>query len=163
MMRPRFGACTGLGAVCGPHFWQGCPQHERGKARGSGQFGGIAAADVYSLAFPVIVIGVVAGLVYLALRPARVREALENGRLFKWLPAAGWVFVIWSLINAVFYIVDHTYVQTRYILVTAPGLMITILGILFAIFPEDVPPLVSGCIDACCRRQRAHRLAVHQE
>jgi len=86
--------------------------------------------DIDSLAFPVIVIGAVAGLVHLALRPTRVREALESGRFFKWLPAAGWVFVVWSLINVVFYIVDHTYVQTWYILVSAPGLMITILGVL---------------------------------
>jgi len=34
----------GLGTVCGPHFWPGCPQPKRGKVRGSGQFGGIAAA-----------------------------------------------------------------------------------------------------------------------
>src|SRR5208283_2392002 len=43
------------------------------------------------------------------------------------LPLAGWIFLLWPLIATLFYIANHTYVQTRYILVTAPGLTLVIL------------------------------------
>jgi hypothetical protein len=98
----------------------------------------------YSLAFPVILCGALAGVAYVFFRPGLIRKSIQNafasalrsiplsesGDSARSLPLAGWVFILWSLINAVFYIVNHTYVQTRYILVTAPGL--TIVVMLFA-------------------------------
>ncbi len=45
------------------------------------------------------------------------------------LPLAAWIFILWPAIATVFYIADHTYVQTRYILVTAPALTIVILAL----------------------------------
>jgi hypothetical protein len=45
------------------------------------------------------------------------------------LPLSGWIFILWTSIATIFYIANHTYVQTRYILVTAPALTIVILAL----------------------------------
>lgn len=92
--------------------------------------------SVYSLAFPLIVCGLLAGVVYLILRPSAVGRSFRNALaapfrpappIFTGLPFAGWIFILWPSIAAVFYIANHTYVQTRYILLTAPGITIVIL------------------------------------
>jgi hypothetical protein len=99
--------------------------------------------SIYAAGFPLILCGLLAGAIYLALRPTRVRASLANavasafGRAFKpaaapdspTLPLAGWLFLLWPAIATVFYIVNHTYVQTRYILVTAPGLTIVVMAL----------------------------------
>jgi MFS family permease len=104
---------------------------------------------IYSLAFPLIVCGLLAGIVYLALRPSAVRDSLRNAVASAFrpkslpseqsqsndpqpsasLPFAGWIFIFWPAVAAVFYVINHTYVQTRYILVTAPGLTIVIVAL----------------------------------
>ena len=77
--------------------------------------------------------GLLAGVVYLVLRPAAVSRSFRNAfakpatQISNSLPFAGWIFILWPSIAAVFYIANHTYVQTRYILVTAPGLTNVIL------------------------------------
>ncbi len=96
--------------------------------------------SIYSLGLPLILGGLAAGIVYLILRPATVRRSLRNALAAALdppceagaqpslgLPLVGWLFVLWSTVAALFYIADHTYVQTRYILVTAPGLMAVVL------------------------------------
>jgi hypothetical protein len=96
---------------------------------------------IYSLALPVIVCGLLAGIAYLIRRPSAVRHSIQNAfasafgtaqpidasQRSKSLPLAGWIFILWPSITTIFYIADHTYVQTRYILVTAPGLTIVLL------------------------------------
>ncbi len=98
---------------------------------------------IYSTALPLILCGLLAGIVYLILRPSAVRRSIQNAIAsafrttpqtagLRSLPLAGWIFIVWSLINTVFYIANHTYVQTRYILVTAPGLMIVLMTLALA-------------------------------
>jgi len=98
---------------------------------------------IYSAGFPLILCGLAAGLLYLLLRPSAVRRSLytafasafqsptkpisETSPQTRTLPLAGWIFILWPLIATLFYIADHTYVQTRYILLTAPGITIVIL------------------------------------
>ena len=93
-------------------------------------------ASVYSLGFPVIAGGFIAGIATLVLRPAMIRRAIQNALASTFtqaserstsLPFAGWIFIVWPLIAAVFYVLNHTYLQTRYILVSAPGLSIVVL------------------------------------
>ena len=102
---------------------------------------------IYSVALPLIVCGLLAGLVYLALRPSGVRDSLRNAvasafrsgsdaanpsadpQRFVTFPLAAWIFIVWPAIAAVFYVANHTYVQTRYILVTSPGLTIVIMAL----------------------------------
>jgi hypothetical protein len=97
--------------------------------------------SIYSVGFPLILCGLAAGILYLLLRPAVVRRSLRNAvasafarpsgptpaQTTSSLPLAGWIFLLWPLIATLFYILNHTYVQTRYILVTAPALILIIL------------------------------------
>ena len=99
--------------------------------------------SVYALGFPLILCGLLAGVLYLLLRPAAVRRSLQHAVASAFqpasdttptestpsrgLPLAGWIFLLWPLIVTLFYIANHTYVQTRYALVTAPGLTLVIL------------------------------------
>jgi hypothetical protein len=94
--------------------------------------------SIYSLGFPLIVCGVLAGIIYLVLRFSAVRHSFQNAITSAFtrtserqpiLPLAAWIFILWPSIATVFYIGDHTYVQTRYILVTAPALTIVILAL----------------------------------
>jgi hypothetical protein len=97
--------------------------------------------SIYALGLPLVLCGLLAGIVYLVLRPSTVRCSLRRAfaSLFaqtanapappstsRNLPLAGWLFLLWPSIVTVFYTADHTYVQTRYIMATAPGLTIVI-------------------------------------
>jgi len=92
-------------------------------------------ASIYSLGFPVIVAGLLAGIACLALRPSAIRSSIQNAftptseSTSSTLPLAGWIFILWPSIAAIFYIANHTYVQTRYILVTAPGLIVVVMAL----------------------------------
>ncbi len=108
--------------------------------------------SIYSAGFPLILCGLIAGILYLLLRPAAVRRSLHRAvasafhrssgptptasRPSPGLPLSGWVFLLWPSIATLFYIANHTYVQTRYILLTAPGLTIVILLLIFAASPR---------------------------
>jgi hypothetical protein len=96
--------------------------------------------SIYAAGFPLILCGLIAGILYLILRPAAVRRSLQNAVSAAFnpptptaappspsLPLAGWIFLLWPLIATLFYIANHTYVQTRYILVSAPALTLVIL------------------------------------
>jgi hypothetical protein len=93
---------------------------------------------LYTSGFPLIAFGAVAGIIYLLLRFGSVRclirqavastlsystDAVQNCEL----PLSSWLFILWPVIATFFYIANHTYVQTRYILATAPALTIVIL------------------------------------
>jgi hypothetical protein len=101
--------------------------------------------SIYAIGFPLIVGGTAAGIVYLIFRAPVVRRSLERAIVSAFgnraqaepqatssLPLAGWIFILWPVICTVFYIANHTYVQTRYILVTAPGLTVVIIAVALA-------------------------------
>jgi hypothetical protein len=94
--------------------------------------------DVYLLGFPVVVCGFAAFIGYFLIRSTKVLSAIKNKKLFGNSQLAGWVFLAWVGISAVFYVVDHTYVQTRYITAMAPGLAIAIFGLLFTRFSPNL-------------------------
>lgn len=85
--------------------------------------------NVYSLGFPMVLIGILAGAVYCPLHFNTVRSKIKSLDLLKSPMAAIWIFGGWSFIAAAFYLVDHTKVQTRYILVMAVGLMVVIFAV----------------------------------
>ena len=94
--------------------------------------------SVYSLGYPLILVEVVGLALFAALRPAAIRKALKDSPLLQILPLGGWLFVVWTLITTAFYIADHTYVQTRYIFVNAPGLLIAVLALNYRQLPRWV-------------------------
>ncbi len=103
----------------------------------------------YAFGFPLILCGLLAGAVFLVLRPATIRRSLQEAfasafrpsaeavtQPSRRLPLAGWIFLFWPSIATLFYIVNHTYVQTRYILITAPGLILVIMALALAASPR---------------------------
>jgi len=110
--------------------------------------------SIYSFGFPLILCGLVAGVLYLLLRPSAVRRSLHSAvasaftrpsghtptestaQPSRSLPLAGWIFLLWPSVATLFYIANHTHVQTRYILVTAPGLTLVILVLALAASPR---------------------------
>jgi hypothetical protein len=81
--------------------------------------------QVYGLGFPVLLLALALLAVFLLwyLLRGRAKEATNL------LPAAGWLIFVLTAIDSAFYILDHTFVQTRYIYVTAPVLTIALLAI----------------------------------
>lgn len=45
------------------------------------------------------------------------------------LPVTGWAVLLWTAISCVFYVANHTFVQTRYVFVTGPLLTIALLAL----------------------------------
>jgi hypothetical protein len=98
--------------------------------------------SIYSFGFPLIVCGLCAGILSFVLRTSSVRRSLQSAIATALrpappqdspsLPLSAWIFILWVLINTAFYIANHTYVQTRYILVTAPALTVVIMAVAFA-------------------------------
>jgi hypothetical protein len=103
-------------------------------AKRAGPHDSIAArlVQVYTLGFPVVLIGlalIFLWLVWYLLRGRGKSASGNSANIWGTLHAGGWLLFVWTAINGVFYVADHTYVQTRYIFVTAPVLTIAILAI----------------------------------
>lgn len=102
--------------------------------------------NIYSLGLPLILIAFIAAAVYFLVRPTSVRRSIQAAFASAFtrstpsdsrsLPLAGWIFLLWPAIATVFYVADHTYVQTRYILVAAPSLIIVIVIAALAVLPR---------------------------
>ncbi|MGB0124020.1 MAG: hypothetical protein WBP63_11350, partial [Silvibacterium sp.] len=103
------------------------PNTNAAKRAGPGQSVVKRLLNVYGLGFPLILAEIAGLAIFAAVRPAAIKKDSGERNLLGILPAATWIFVVWSLVATVFYIVDHTYVQTRYIFVTAPELMLAML------------------------------------
>jgi hypothetical protein len=114
-------------------FGRVVPNTNAAKRAGPGASVLLRLLNVYSLGFPLIVAGLVAGLFYLLLRYPTVRNKLASLKPLASPVATGGVFLVWSLIAAIFYVTNHTYVQTRYIMVSATGLVIVVLAIMQAL------------------------------
>jgi len=90
---------------------------------------------LYAIGFPLASLGfclLAAWVVWLLLR-RRQKEILPTLCL---LPLAGWLLLVWTKLNGIFYVLDHTFVQTRYIFVTAPVLTIAILALVAMRWPR---------------------------
>ena len=95
--------------------------------------------EAYALGFPVVLIGIALLAAWLLWRGRNEGSAISVRRL----PTAGWLLFVWTAIDCVFYIVDHTYVQTRYIFVTAPVLTIVILALAAECWPKIYRALIA--------------------
>ena len=90
---------------------------------------------IYTFGFSLVVLGVAALIAWLLFgrkRPGAVSlQALGTA-----LDAGGWLLFVWTALNGVFYVANHTYVQTRYIFVTAPVLTIALLAMARKLWPR---------------------------
>jgi hypothetical protein len=97
----------------------------------------IRLLDVYGLGFPLILIGLALFLLWLLLnKRAAAQEHVSSQQLVSLLPLGGWLIFLWTVVNCVFYIANHTYVQTRYVFVSAPVLTIVIMALWLKLSPR---------------------------
>ena len=66
----------------------------------------------------------------------RQRDAVRLEQLAGALDTGGWLLFLWTGLNCAFYVMNHTYVQTRYIFVTAPVLTVALLAIARKLWPR---------------------------
>ncbi len=83
---------------------------------------------IYALGFPLVVLGTLLLVVWLA-AALRGKHTVPATAVGTSLNVGGWLLFVWTALNCVFYVTNHTYVQTRYIFVTAPVLTIALLAI----------------------------------
>jgi hypothetical protein len=143
LFKNLIGLASGLALLIGPTlawatyalhtFGRIVPNTNAAKRAGAGESIVRRLLNVYSLGFPIILCGLLAGLIYLALRSSRLRETFNSIRQSTLFAAGGWAFLLWTAITTVFYIVNHTYVQTRYVFVSAVGLSVVVLAALFSL------------------------------
>ena len=158
-------AAIGFALLCGPLLAWCCyslhafghllPNTNAAKRAGPNESVLRRLITIYWAGLPIVLGGTIAGLVHLVIHPstaikslqvavrshvgapAREQQAARAGAtLSRTLPLEGWLFIIWAVICACFYLTNHTYVQTRYILVTAPGLSIVILALAISLWPR---------------------------
>ena len=92
-------------------------------------------AQIYAFGFPLVVLGLIVVGIWLMLGRFR-KGGITSGTLFAALTPGSWLLLVWTAINCIFYLGDHTYVQTRYIFVTAPLLTIVILAVVRKLRPR---------------------------
>jgi len=85
---------------------------------------------LYGFGFPVVLLGLLLLAAWLVWHVVRGRRSVASP--LSALPAGAWLLLIWSALTAFFYVANHTFVQTRYLFVTAPLLTIALLA-LFAV------------------------------
>jgi hypothetical protein len=92
-------------------------------------------AQVYAFGFPLVLLGLLGLAVWLV--AGRKRPGGVSGRsVARALDTGGWLLFVWTLVNCVFYVANHTYVQTRYIFVTAPVLTVALFAIARKLWPR---------------------------
>ena len=62
--------------------------------------------------------------------------ATVERRLLRKLPSGASVFLLWTALTLAFYLLNHTYVQSRYVLLSAPGLLSILMAVLLAAWPR---------------------------
>ncbi len=141
--RKAAGFVAGFVLLCGPSlawavyavdtFGRVIPNTNAAKRAPIGSSVTLRLLNVYSLGFPIILLGLLAAVVYLVLNASNLREHFNSLRRSTVFTAGGWVFVLWTAVTLTYYVVNHTYVQTRYILVSAVGLSIVVLARLLTV------------------------------
>jgi hypothetical protein len=88
-----------------------------------------------ALGFPIALLGVLAGLLFLVVLALRKQNRQLTPTLRR-IPLGAWVYLLWTAIASLFYVVNHTYVQTRYLFVTDAGLTLSVLAVVFLFAPR---------------------------
>ncbi len=91
--------------------------------------------QVYGFGFPLVLLGLL-GLVLRYALGRKAREESSTEALAGSLTIGGWLLFAWTALNSLFYVVNHTYVQTRYIFVTAPLLTIALMALAVKLNPR---------------------------
>ena len=92
---------------------------------------------LYAFGYPVTLIACLLLAVWIAVYYARPRptDAPHRSPLAA-LHAGGWLLFLWTGLSAAFYLLNHTFVQTRYLFVTAPVLTVAVLALAAVRWPR---------------------------
>lgn len=134
----------GIGLIAGPGvawgmyalhaFGRVLPNTNAAKRAGPHDSVVMRLLDVYGLGFPLVLLGLALLVVWVMAR--RGRRDASSARVGSLLPVGGWLILVWTAINCVFYVANHTYVQTRYVYVSAPVLIIAIMALWLKLSPS---------------------------
>jgi hypothetical protein len=149
------GFASGLALLTGPTiawaiyalhtFGRIIPNTNAAKRASPGESVILRLINIYSLGFPIIVCGCIAGLIYLVLRFSTLRQNFKDIRQST-IFSAGAVFALWTVIATAFYIVDRTHVQTRYVFVSAVGLAVVVFAALLSLSLRIYRPALIACL-----------------
>jgi hypothetical protein len=99
--------------------------------------------NLYGFGFPLVLLGIAALVIWLLLHwpgpeaeEDQDRPPARPPHIGSYLHAGAWLLFVWTIAAWIFYMADHTYVQTRYIFVSAPVLTIAILAFWRKISPN---------------------------
>ena len=95
--------------------------------------------QVYGLGFPGVLMALV--LLPFVLKPLLRKE--QKGKIF---PVVTWPILLWFAVTTVFYIVNHTHVQTRYVVVAAPAVMFALLLVLWRSLGSRLAYMLAGSL-----------------
>ena len=136
---------AGLALVMGPAVaWAGYAMHTFGSilpntnaAKRAGPNDSVLGhlIQIYAFGFPLVLLALAALLAWLAFR-RKAPFLVEAGSVAQALGMGGGVLLLWTGLNCVFYVTNHTYVQTRYIFVTAPVLTVALLAVGRKLWPR---------------------------
>lgn len=83
--------------------------------------------NVYGMGFPGVLISLLIVPIMLWLQRSAAPMTSVSVRIKAAFPVLTWPLLIWASITTAFYVLNHTYVQTRYIMVAAPALTFMLL------------------------------------
>ncbi len=89
---------------------------------------------LYVVGYPLVPLAIVAGALFLLYRKTRSSDPAPAPALQ--IPLAAWVYLVWTTITSIFYVLNHTYIQTRYVFVSASGFVLIALAVLYLNFPK---------------------------
>ena len=129
------GPGIGWGVYAARAFGSILPNTNAAKRAGPNDSVALHLLQVYAFGFPLVLLGLAGLAGWLAFR-GRAKSWVSLAAVGGALDARGWLLFCWTAVNCLFYMVDHTYVQTRYIFVTAPVLTIALLAVARKLWPR---------------------------
>jgi hypothetical protein len=101
---------------------------------------------IYGFGYPITVLAallLIAWVAWYFLKGRQAQSPALSNFILNTLHPGGSLLFLWTAMNCTFYLANHTFVQTRYIFVTAPLLTIAILAVAALRWPEAYRTLLA--------------------
>lgn len=101
---------------------------------------------LYGFGYGITLLACVLFVAWLVWHLFKDRNALSAQNLLYRFPRSGWLVFIWSLLSCIFYVANHTFVQTRYIFPSAQLLAVAALALAVLRWPAAYRYLLGATI-----------------